>query len=409
MKEFFKVTELNRVFEYIPRFHKVGTEDVTLSEAPGRILASDIVSEADLPEFMRSTMDGYAVSAASTFGASEANPAYLTIKGSIAMGETPDFAIGPGEGARISTGGMLPEGADSVAMIEHTEAIDDTTIEAYKSVAPGQNIIEKGEDFQKGKALLRCGQKLGPAETGLLAAFGITTVRVYRKPVIGILSTGDEIVPVNAVPPPGKIRDINTYTLTAKIREAGGIPKTFGIVKDDFDGLFSACRPAMEQTDMILISGGSSVGVRDFTIEVLSALPESEILVHGISISPGKPTILCLSGGKAVWGLPGHVVSAMVVFEIVVRPFVRQVSGSSPTREYSRKLPALLTRNVPSVQGRTDFIRVKLLEIDGQRWAEPILGKSALLNTMVQADGLVEIGINVEGLDKGARVEAISL
>ena len=409
MKEFFKVKDLQQVFEYVPDFPEVGTEDVPLEDAPGRVLGEDVVSGEDLPEFPRSVMDGYAVRAASTFGASEANPAYLTVKGSVAMGETPDFSVGIGEAARISTGGMVPEGAECVVMVEHTENLDDTTIEAFKSIAPGQNIIERGEDFKKGETILSRGRMLGPAETGLLAAFGKAIVRVFKKPVIGILSTGDEIVPVDEDPPPGKIRDINTFTLSATVKEAGGIPVTYGIIRDSFDDLFAKCGLAREQCDMILISGGSSVGARDFTIEVLSALPESEILVHGISISPGKPTILAKAGNKAVWGLPGHVVSAMVVFQIVVRPFIDRIAGRSRKKPFAETLPAVLTRNIPSAQGRVDYIRVRLFEEEGVRKAEPIPGKSALINTMVRADGLVAVGLNTEGLDKGATVEVIPI
>jgi molybdopterin molybdotransferase len=409
MKEFFKVTNLQKVLEYTSDFPRIETEGVPLIEATGRTLAADIFSEVDLPDFMRSTMDGYAVCASSTFGASEANPAYLTIKGNVDMGKPPDFSLGSGQAARILTGGMLPDGTDSVVMIEHTEAIDDTSIEVYRSVAPGQNILEKGEDIRKGAILVSGGKKLRAQETGLLAAFGNKTVSVYKKPVIGIISTGDEVVPIDEMPALGQIRDINTYTLTGLLKKVGAIPVAFGIVRDDFDDLFEKCTLAMAQSDMVLISGGSSVGTRDFTIEVLSALPDAAILVHGISISPGKPTILARSNNKAIWGLPGHVVSAMVVFEAVVRPFIEHIGGLSGKYKKDIKLSALLNRNISSAQGRVDYLRVKLSEKDDILWAEPILGKSALINTMVKADGLIEIGVNTEGLDKGTEVEVIPL
>jgi len=409
MKEFFKVTDLKKVLEYTSDFPRVKTEDVPLPEATGRVLAADIFSEVDLPDFMRSTMDGYAISASSTFGASEANPAYLTIRGSVSMGESPAFSVGPGEAAKISTGGMLPDGTDSVVMIEHTETIDKTTIEVYRSVAPGQNVMEKGEDISMGAVLVSDGKRLRAQETGLLAAFGQETVRVYKKPVIGIISTGDEIVPIDETPAPGQIRDINMYTLSDLVKNAGAEPATFGIVRDDFDDLFEKCTLALEKADMVLISGGSSVGTRDFTIQVLAALPDAQILVHGISISPGKPTILAKSHHHAIWGLPGQVVSAMVVFEVVVKAFIEQISGLSIKQKKEFKLPALLSRNISSSQGRADYIRVRLNEIDGALWAEPILGKSGLINTMVKADGLIEIGVNTEGLDKGTEVEVIPL
>lgn len=409
MKDFFKVKDLEKVLEYASLFPVVETELVLLEKTPGRILAEEIVADIDLPGFSRSTMDGYAVRASSTFGASEENPAYLNVVGSIAMGESPSFSVEQGETARISTGGMLPKGADSVVMIEHTEILDENTIEAYKSTAPGQNVIEKGEDFTEGNNILRAGQKIRPQETGLLAAFGKDKVKVFKKPVIGIISTGDEVVPVSETPHPGQIRDINTYSLSGQVVEAGGIPLTFGIVKDDYKNLLACCREALSQSDMVLISGGSSVGTRDYTIEILSDLPDSEIIVHGISISPGKPTILSRSGEKPLWGLPGHVVSAMIVFAAVVKPFIEKISGFSSEQKNRFTLSARLSRNVSSAQGRTDYIRVRLTEKEGLLLAEPILGKSGLINTMIKADGLIEIGKNTEGLEKGAEVRVFPL
>ncbi len=395
--------------EYADDFSLVETEEIDLHETFERILAVDIVSDVNLPDFIRSTRDGYAVRGQSTFGASEGNPAYLTVKGRVSMGTRPTFSIGPGEAAKISTGGMLPDGADSVVMIEHTEEIDDTTIEAYRSVAPGQYVIEIGEDIKKGEIMLSCGQKLRPQETGLLAAFGKERVKVYKKPVIGIISTGDEVVEINETPGPGQIRNINTYTLSGMVQKAGGIPLSFGIVQDNFDDLFDKCSQALAKSDMVLISGGSSVGARDFTIEVLSSLPESKILVHGVSISPGKPTILARAGNKAFWGLPGHVVSAMIVFEVVVRPFIEKIGGLSDQHKRKERIPALLSRNLSSAQGRIDCVRIRLIEKDGLLWAEPVLGKAGLINTMVKADGIIKIGINTEGLDKGSKVSVILL
>ena len=409
MKEFFKVTDLQTVLEYRTKFPQVKTEEIPLLETVGRILAKDIVADDDLPDFPRAIVDGYAVKGASTFGSSESNPAYLTLSGSIAMGESPEIAVGPGEAAQIATGGMLPPGADSVVMIEHTEAIDDTTIEVYRSVAPGQNMIAVGEDIKKQTRVLLNGQLIRPQEAGLLAALGKQQVAVYQKPVIGIISTGDEIVPINETPGRGQIRDINTYTLSGLIHEAGAVAVSYGIVRDDFKILFEKCKLALEQCDMILISGGSSVGARDYTADVLSALRDAKILVHGISISPGKPTILAKAQNKAFWGMPGHVVSAMIVFSRVVKPFVEHLSGQAAGQKKELRLQAKLSRNVASRQGRIDFIRVQLRLEEGRLWADPVLGKSGLISTMVNADGLIEIDINTEGLDKGAEVEVIPL
>lgn len=404
VKEFFKVTNLASVLARVAEFPLVGMETIPLTTSAGRILAEDITTDHDLPAFSRSTMDGYAVQAASTFGASESSPAYLMVKDTVYMGVPPTFSIGPGEAARISTGGMLPQGSDGVVMIEHADKLDESTIEVYRSVAPGRNVIEKGEDFRQDQMILRSGQLLRPQETGLLAAFGHKVARVFKRPVIAIISSGDEIVPVDATPAPGQIRDINSYTLSGLVTTAGGIPVHYGIVPDSYDALFQTCQEALVQSDMVLLSGGSSVGTRDFTVDVLTNLAASQILVHGISISPGKPTILAKTNAKALWGLPGHVVSAMVVFRIVVQPFIARISGMTLSTHPPITIPARLTRNIESTQGRTDFVRVRLEQKIGGYRAEPILGKSGLLNTMVLADGLIEIDAHTEGLDAGTTV-----
>lgn len=470
MNHFFKVKTLKEVISLVSEFQSLGVETVDLLEAYSRVLAKDIYSDQDIPGFKRATMDGYAVSSSSTFGASESNPAWLEIIGSIAIGDVPDFSIESGQAAKISTGGMLPKGADSVVMVEYTETVGNITIEdiattsgysptleVYKSVAPLQNVIDKNEDFKKGAKILEAGTVIRPQEVGLAAALGISKLPVYKIPKIGIISTGDEIVPIEQTPPFGKIRDINSYTLAGLIIESGAQPVQYGIVKDNEESLYKTCSKAVAETDMVIISGGSSVGTRDFTVNVLSSLRDTEILVHGISISPGKPTILAKSGenhAKPIWGLPGHVVSAMVVFKVVVAPFLNKIKGLASSiydvepedkevtsRRASAsleniKIPAVLTRNVASAQGRTDFIRVKLFrkfditsnnkseeksiskdsnaknsssKDKNELFAEPILGKSGLIRTMVMADGLLEIGENVEGLEKGELVDIIPL
>jgi molybdopterin molybdotransferase len=409
MKEFFKVKTIEEVLEYRTKFAPVETEEVPLTDAMGRILAEDIHSDIDLPDFPRSIMDGFAVKGASTFGASEGNPAYLVVKGSVAMGESSNLSVGPGEAVRISTGGMLPAGTDSVVMVEHTGAIDDTTIEVYRSVAPGQNMVTVGEDIKRGEAILPAGQPIRPQETGLLAALGRQKVGVYKRPVVGIISTGDEIVPVSDVPGPGQIRDVNTYTLMSQVMELGAVAVPLGIVGDDYDALLAKSARALDRCDLVLVSGGSSVGVRDFTIDVISAMENSAVLFHGISISPGKPTILASVQNKQFWGLPGHVVSAMVVFSRIVKPFIEYISGMGDDARKEIRVTARLSRNVASAQGRVDFVRIRLFQENGANWAEPILGKSGLISTMVKADGLIEIGMNTEGLDEGTQVEVILL
>ena len=410
MKDFFKVMDIDQVTALATGFGTVAEETVPADETLDRILAEAVVSDIDLPDFRRTTMDGYAVRAGATFGASEGSPAYLNVKGTIRMGDVPDFSVGPGEAARISTGGMLPDAADAVVMIEHTEALDDTVIEVYKSVAPGQHVVDVGEDFQRGETVLERGRRIRPQEMGVLSALGRESVRVFRRPVVGIISTGDEVVPIDRMPRQGQIRDVNTYSLAGWVRRAGAVPKTYGIIPDRRDDLREACRRALSESDMVLVSGGSSVGTRDYTIDVLESLPQSRVLVHGISISPGKPTILASVDDKPFWGLPGHVVSAMVVFAVVVRPFIDHMAGLAASGMPDLRIPARLTRNLASAQGRVDYVRVRLTATaEGGLGAEPILGKSGLIHTMVRADGLIRIDRDVEGMEKGTAVQVLPL
>jgi len=404
MKNFFKVVEIDDVCARRAAFPVVDSEVLPLELTGGRVLAEAVTADLDIPGFTRSTMDGYALQGAATFGATESNPGYLTVVGAVAMGERPDFRVGPGEAVRIATGGMLPQGADAVMMIEHTEALDDNTIEVYKSVAPGQHVVTKGEDIARGQTLLMGGQRVRPQEAGLLAAMGCERVRVFRKPRVGIISTGDEVVPVTDIPGPGQIRDVNSTTLSAMTVAAGGQPWVYGIVQDRFELLKTTCARALAENDMVLISGGSSVGMRDFTIEAFEAQEDAEIMVHGVSISPGKPTILARSGTKPMWGIPGHITSAMVVFRVLVQPFVAYLGGLDDRSQRDFTIPCRLARNLSSSQGRVDFVRVRLVHQDGELFAEPLLGKSGLIHTMVKADGLVRIAAHVEGLDEGDQV-----
>ncbi len=407
MDHFFNVKTLDQVMENLKDFSPLATEKIFLTDATSRILSKDIIASTDIPGFRRATMDGYAVVSKSTFGSTESNPSWLEIAGEVKMGETPAFSLKPGMAAAISTGGMLPNGADSVVMVEHTEIVDETSIEIYKSVAPLQNVIDASEDFAENDIVLKKGLTIRPPEAGLVAALGYSKVDVYKKPRVGIISTGDEIIDIDKDPAPGQIRDINSYTLAGFVKEADCLPVLYGIIKDNLDSLLKTCRRAFSECDMVLISGGSSVGARDFTIDVLNKIENSEILAHGISLSPGKPTIFSKSGNKPLWGLPGQVVSAMVVFKIVVLPFLDKLKGKS--RSADLPISAKLSRNVASTQGRQDFVRVRLKNQDGELVAEPVLGKSGLIKTMVGADGLLEIGENVEGMEKGSMVNIIPL
>ena len=413
MNHFFNVKTLEEVFSLVDQFPAVGREIIDVGDACSRVLAADLTAGRDMPGFRRSTMDGYAVYAASTYGASEASPAWLELAGSVLMGQVPDFGLEPGQAAPISTGGMLPKGADSVVMVEHTEAVDEGSVEIYKSVAPLQNVIDASEDFARDQTVLSDGTFIRPQEAGLVAGLGFSKLEVYQVPRVGIISTGDEIIPITQEPIFGKIRDINSYSLAGFIQEAHALPVRYGIIKDNPAALKTACEKALQECDMVLISGGSSVGTRDYTVEALSSLADTRVLVHGMSVSPGKPTILARSANKPVWGLPGQVVSAMVVVKIIVIPFLQRLQGyKKPLRQI--RVPAKLTRNVASAQGRRDFVRVMLennpLESGpSQMLARPVLGKSGLIRTMIHADGLLEIGEHVEGLEKETLVDILLL
>ena len=405
---FFDVKPLEAVLSLTDQFSPMESETIAVENAFSRVLSCDIAASADMPGFRRATMDGYAVAAASTFGASESSPAWLNITGIVPMGGVPDFKLAPGTAARISTGGMLPKGADSVVMIEHTDLVDEESVEIYKSVAPLQHVIDASEDFAKGEIVLSRGRFIRPQEQGLLAGMGIDRVDVFRRPRVGIISTGDEIIPISETAGPGRIRDINSYALAGFVEEAHAVPVCYGIVADDRSAVEQAIQRALAETDMVLVSGGSSVGAKDYTLDVLSQLTDARILVHGIAVSPGKPTILAGVQNKMVWGLPGQVVSAMVVFKVVVVPFLDRIKGLDGT------VPAVtiygqLTRNIASAQGRRDFVRVILEKTPGGYRVKPVLGKSGLIKTMIYADGLLEIGEDVEGLEKGSTVEVILL
>jgi molybdopterin molybdotransferase len=403
MNDFFKLISPSDFVALFTDFAPLESEMVAVGTARGRILAEELVSSEALPPFSRSTMDGYAVRAADTFGCSESETALLTVIGEIAMGASGQaLSLRPGQAARIWTGGELPQKADAVVMVEYTQPFDEETVAIFRPVAPGENVIRAGEDYAPGTAILDRGSRLRAQDLGVLSGLGITSVPVYRRPRVAILSTGDELVPADQTPPPGKIRDINSTTLAALVEETGGIALVHGICGDDFDRMLAVCTEALNDVDVLLLSGGSSVGQRDFTQRVFAAMPGNQMLVHGVSVRPGKPTILARQGNKALFGLPGHVASALVVFHCFVRPLLRQYSGLGATLGL-RTVKAITAQQIPSVIGREDYVRVRLTPQDNGAppLATPVYGKSGLLNPLVRADGLLPIGRDVEGLDKG--------
>lgn len=395
----------------------IATETIEVTAALDRVLAAVIRAPHDLPNFVRSTVDGYALAAADTYGASSSLPAYLTVIGETAMGQNASLAVTPGACTIVHTGGMIPPGADAVVMLEQTEVIAGArldeeaaltfphTIEVLRPVAPGQNVIQIGEDVRQGDVVLPAGRRLRPADLGGLLALGITQVLAARPPRVAILSQGDEVVPPTQTPGPGQIRDINSYTLAALVRRAGAEPLLMGIAPDERDALTALARQAFALADVVVISAGSSVSVRDMTAEVVAGLGQPGVLVHGLSVRPGKPTILAVCDGKPVFGLPGNPVSAMVIFDLVVAPTLRLLLGAEePARSVSL---ARLARPIASVTGREDYVQVRLEQRGQERWAVPVFGKSNLIYTLMHADGMVHIPLDSNGVAEGQWVEVI--
>lgn len=400
------VTEaLTTLFAAIAR--QPHTETCPVYAAVGRTLATAPTSPLDLPEFTKSTMDGYAVRAADTFGASAALPAYLSVVGVAEMGTVPDITITDSQTAEIHTGAMLPAGADAVVMVERTQTVGDGEIEIMAPVAPGENLVQIGEDVRAGNAVLPVGHVLRPQDIGGLLAVGITEVDVVIPPKVGILSCGDELIPPEETPQPGQIRDINAHMLAALFRKAGAEVNILGIARDTLDDLYGKAKAGFDSHDMLVLSAGSSVSVRDLTSEVINRLGGPGILQHGIAVKPGKPTIIAACDGKPVIGLPGNPVSAFVVARQTVLPTIRHLLGQKTRLQAT--ISAKLTANIASTTGRMDTIPVRLIESDDGTLAEPIFGKSNLIYTLVNADGVVTIPLNSNGLKARATINVTLL
>lgn len=393
---------LHRLLTHITS--RVPIETIETSRALNRVLAEAPAARSPLPAFPRSTMDGYAVRAADTYGASEAIPAYLTVIGESPMGSAPTRSVERGQALIIHTGGMLPDGADAVVMIERTQKTTDNEIEVMRSVAPGENVLQVGEDVKPGDLLFSIGHLLRPQDLGGLMALGITQVIVAQQPRVGILATGDEVIDPHSEPQPGQVRDVNTYSVGGIVERAGGIAQSGGIIHDNFEPLYEAARDLLDRSDALVLSAGSSVSVRDMTSDVIEKLGKPGVLVHGVSIKPGKPTILAICDGKPVFGLPGNPVSAMVVGDLFITPMLWKLQGCDrpPLRQTIR---AKLSHNLASVPGRVDYIQVKLIDRDGELWAEPVFGKSNLIYTLVKADGMLIIPIDANGIAAGEWVD----
>lgn len=376
---------------------EVGTEEVELEDALHRVLARDVTAAGDLPGFDRSVVDGYAVTARDTTGASEALPAMLNLKGRVEMGQAPPGTVETGTCWYIPTGGVLPPGADAVAMVEYSEALEDEVL-VHRAVAPGENVLGHDEDFAAGAVVLPAGRRLTPQDLGVLASAGVTRVPVKKVPVVGVISTGNEVVTADAPLAPGRVRDANSYLCAGFAREHGCEARRYGIIKDDPALLRPVLTQAVEECDVVLISGGSSKDVRDMSAGVIGEL--GTVLVHGIALSPGKPTIIGQVGTTPVIGLPGHPGSAYIVLTAIVAPILALAAGA-PVPE--RRVRVRLAANIPSAKGREDHVRVKVE--DGK--AVPVFGKSGLLNTLVRSDGVVVVPATREGFEEGDEVEVV--
>ena len=389
----------------------IDSETIDVAASFGRVLAEDITAPHPLPDFQRSTVDGYAVRAGDTHGASDSLPAYLNLIGEVPMGDASDFEIITGQCGLIHTGGMLPIGADAVVMLEYTQQIG-REIEIFRAVADGENVIRIGEDVAQGQVVQSKGTLMRPAEIGGLMALGITRIKVMRKIRVGLISSGDEVIDPTQSPRPGQVRDVNTYTLGALVEKSGGEAIRYGIIADQFEVLKDAAAKALSECDVVIITAGSSASTRDMTADVIRLLGEPGVLVHGINTRPGKPTILGVCIGKAVIGLPGNPVSALVNGYLFVVPVIENLLGALPKPKPT--VLARLTVNLPSQAGREDWWPVRLLPSPKRRGAggevldaDPIFGKSNLIFTLAAADGLLRIHPDATGLSAGEIVEVL--
>lgn len=382
-----RVVEAN--IEPVKRLETVGIDD-----ASGRVLAEDIVAAMSIPSFDRAAMDGYAVKARDTFDAGQFSPRVLTLVGEVHAGGKPEKRVKTGECIQIATGAMMPGGADAVVMVEDTEA-EDGKVKVFKSVYPRANVGRKGEDIKKGSAVLREGFVLEPGRVGVLASQGITKVKVYERPRVAVLPTGEEVVEVGKKLKPGQLYDINSHTISSVVRASGGIPQRVGISGDNLNELKTTIREALK-SDLVVLSGGSSVGERDLLVDVLQGW--GEILFHGIQVKPGKPTIFAMIEGKPLMGMPGYPTSCLINTYLFILPAVRKMAHLPPRR--GETVEAKLSRRVPGSVGRRQFLTVR---VEGDE-AVPVFKESGAITSVAEADGYIEIAQNIDLVEKGEPV-----
>ncbi len=394
------------------QFSKIKPEKETIfiHQARGRILSEDLMAGTNMPEFSRSVVDGYGIKASDSFGSSETMPTFFTVVGSVEMGEATNITIHNGEAVYIPTGGMIPDGIDAVVMIEYTETLDQDLITIHQSAAPGDGIMAEGDDFKKGDILLKKGHKITSKDIGVIAALGKVEVMVYQQPMVSIISTGDELVDIDTEPKEGQIRDINAHTLWALCEDSGARINRIIMVADEFQLCKATLQNALAESDIILMSGGSSQGNKDMTVDIINAVGQPGVFVHGIAIKPGKPTIIANVDGKAVFGLPGHPLSAIIVYKAIVDYFIHQYY-LEVEEDYQYTVDAVLDSNVHSAEGRETYQMVKLQKnrSDNGYTAVPLYAKSGSVSLLMKAHGYIKITIDQEGLMKGQNVQVILL
>lgn len=401
-----------RVDEALKRFFstvaldKPRAEEVGIDNGLGRILAEDVYALYDVPPFDRSAMDGYAVRSIDTVGASVTNSIVMKIVGVSETGHQTQVTLGRFDAVRISTGAPLPEGADAVVMLEYTHELGQDKIEIYRSVTPYENVSRRGEDIKKGSKVLGRGTLLQPQDIGILAALRIEKARILRKLRIAVLSTGDELVELGEEVQPGKIIDVNRHTLMAAVRELGCEAVDLSIARDNLDDIRSGLTEGIRLADLILVSGGISVGAKDLVPEVVNNLGKTGIIVHGVSIRPGMPTALAAIGNKPLILSPGSPVAALIAFRVFVEPIVAKMLGISPGYVKGQTIEAKMARKVASPVGLRTFLRVMVRKVDDGYVAEPIrTSGSSIISSLVRANGIVQIPERKEGVEKDESVE----
>jgi molybdopterin molybdotransferase len=386
----------------------VGHERVPVASAAGRVLATRFDAPGDLPAERRSVMDGFAVRAADVRGASASSPVVLTVIGNVPMGDVFAGAIAAGQAVAIATGGVVPEGGDAVVMVEHTApAAGGGRVQVAREVSAGANVVQPGEDVTRGGRLLAAGRRLRPQDVAVLATFGVSTVDVFRRPRVAVMSTGNELCAPDETPRPGQVRDSNGVTLAAQAAAAGCDVTLAGIVRDEATALRREVARLLADHDAVILSGGSSIGTKDLSADALAELEPPGILFHGIDIRPGKPTLVARAGAKPVIGMPGFPTSSLVVFDAFIRPMLWRLGGEVAREPWPARRAARIAREHRSVVGREDYLRVRLVERDGATWAEPLPGGSATLSNVVLADGLVLVDAPTPALAAGDPVDVL--